>query len=63
MVADVTVVTQQQAARVAGLAARLAHCALQTAPAFTQHHPGDLVAQGAKVREVLKGQSRDRNLL
>lgn len=63
VVADVTVVTQKQAAWVAGLATCLAHRALQTPPAFTQHHPGDLVAQGAKVREVLKGQSRDRNLL
>ena len=42
VVADVTVVTQQEAPRVAGLAARLAHRTLQAAPAFTQHHLGDL---------------------
>lgn len=42
VVADVTVVTQQQAARICGLAAGLAHCALQATPAFTEHHLSDL---------------------
>lgn len=42
VVADVTVVTQQQTARVGGLAARFTHRTLQTAPAFIQHHLGDL---------------------
>lgn len=42
VIANVTVVTQQQAAGICGLTAGLAHCTLQTAPAFTQHHLGDL---------------------
>lgn len=42
VVADVAVVAQQQAAGVAGLAARLAHCALQTAPPLGEDDPCDL---------------------
>lgn len=42
VVADVTLVTQQKAPRVARLTARLAHCTLQTPPAFTQDHFCDL---------------------
>lgn len=42
VVADVAVVAQQQAAGVAGLAARLAHRALQTAPPLGQDDPRDL---------------------
>ena len=42
VIADVTVVTQQQTARVGGLATRFTHRTLQTAPAFIQHHLGDL---------------------
>lgn len=42
VVADVAVVTQQQAARVAGFAAGLAHRALKTAPPLGQDDPRDL---------------------
>lgn len=45
VVADVAVVAQQQAAGVAGLAARLAHRALQTAPPLGQDDPRDLGAE------------------
>lgn len=50
VVADVTVVTQQQAARIRGLAAGLAHCALQATPAFTEHHLSDLSMQQSHIQ-------------
>jgi hypothetical protein len=43
MVANVTVITEQQARRVGGLAAHLTHDTLHTTPALQQHHLGDLV--------------------
>ena len=42
VVADVTVVTQQQSPRVTGLTAGLTNRALQTAPPFGQDHPSHL---------------------
>lgn len=42
VVANVTIITEQQAPGVTGLPTCLTHCALQTAPAFTQHHFCDL---------------------
>lgn len=42
VIADVTVITQKQTARIGGLATGLANRALQTTPAFTQYHLGDL---------------------
>lgn len=42
VIADVTVVTQQQARGVRGLAAHLAHNALHAAPALQEHHLGNL---------------------
>jgi len=47
VVADVTVVTQQQARRVGRLPTRLAHDALQAPPALPQHRLGDLGGQTA----------------
>ena len=48
VITDITVITEQQTARVRGLATSLTHGTLQTTPAFTQHHLGDLyrVRQG-----------------
>lgn len=50
MVADVTVVTQQQTARICGLATGLAHCALQATPAFTEHHLSDLSMEESHIQ-------------
>lgn len=52
MVANVTVITEQQARRVRGLAANLAHNTLHTTPAFEQHHLGDLVQRERCLRCV-----------
>lgn len=42
VVADVTVVTQQQSSWVTGLTTGFTHCTLQTAPPFGQDHPSHL---------------------
>lgn len=48
VIADVAVVAQQQAAGVAGLATRLAHRALQTAPPLGEDDPRDLEQSSIK---------------
>lgn len=53
VVADVTVVTKQEAAWICGLPTGLTHRALQAAPAFTQHHLVDLGGRPAGVDLLL----------
>lgn len=42
VVADVTIITQEQPSWVCGFPTSFTHCALQAAPAFTENHLGDL---------------------
>lgn len=42
VIADITVITQQQTGRVRSLSTHLAHNTFQTAPALTEHRLGDL---------------------
>lgn len=54
VVADVTLVTQQEASGVARLATSLTHRTLQTPPAFTQHHFSDLQHTHTGARKLIK---------
>lgn len=42
MIADVTVITQQESSRVSRLPTGLTHCALKTSPTFAKNHFTDL---------------------